>query len=115
VRAEIDALLLACGFKKGEGVTCSGYDVVHRERDGSTSYDIVELGRLVVEQLVALGMPREDIGTPANAETGAPASEDCRPGAVTFVMNVLAAVRSNGDPAKWAEVKPMKGAKVRAA
>jgi hypothetical protein len=115
VRAEIDALLLACGFKKGEGVTCSGYDVVHRERDGSTSYDIVELGRLVVEQLVALGMPREDIGTPANAETGAPASEDYRPGAVTFVMNVLAAVRSNGDPAKWAEVKPMKGAKVRAA
>jgi hypothetical protein len=99
VRCEIDQLLQAEGFEKGEGVTCHGYDVVHRERKGNTSYDIVLLGQIVVEQLVALGMPREDIG------------DD--PGAETVVVKAIAAVRSVGETSKWAAVEPMKGATVR--
>jgi hypothetical protein len=121
VRKRIDELLTACGYGKGEGVTCLGYDVVHREREGNTAYDVVLLGTLLVEQLVALGMPRDDRGTPASLDydpvngIGTPASVDYLPGAETFVVQAIATVRTKGETSKWAEVKPMKGAKVRAA
>lgn len=106
VRAEIDRLLASAGYtKRGEGVTCLGYDVVHRERDGNVTYDVVVMGTILVEQLVALGMPRGDQGTQGEL--------DYVPGAETFVVEAIAAGRSQGDTAKWAEVKPMKGAKVR--
>lgn len=107
-RKDIDALLAAAGYtKRGEGVTCLGYNVVHRERDGNISYDVGLLAPILIERLVALGMPREDNG-PKDAE-------DYQAGAVSFVLDAIAQVRSQGDTAKWAEVKPMKGAKVRQA
>jgi hypothetical protein len=114
-RKRIDELLLMCGFKKGEGVTCSGYDVVHRERKGATSYDMVVLATIVVERLVQLGMRREDVGDPGGGDgpTPRPPSPDYVEGAETFVVNALKAVQSVGDTAKFAEVSPMKGATVR--
>ena len=53
VRDRIDALLVAAGLQHGEGVTCLGYDVVHRTRAGN-SY-------LSVELLVAAGVTVETI------------------------------------------------------
>lgn len=86
VRKEIDQLLLACKFGRGEGVTCYGYDVTHRDRKGQSSLNPDK----IVEQLVAKGVDR------------------------ALVLRVLAASTETGDPAQWAEVKPSKGAKVRA-
>ncbi|HEV8474574.1 MAG TPA: hypothetical protein VGR82_17485 [Methylomirabilota bacterium] len=116
LRKNIDALITACGYAKGEGVTCLGYDVVHREREGNTSYDVVLLGSILVEKLVALGVARDDVGTPGDPKSDPPTppSADYVPGAETFVVEMIAMVRSKGDTSKWAEVKPMKGAKVRA-
>ena len=106
LRAAIDVLLLAEGFTSNEGVTCSGYDVKHHERKGQTSYDVVLLGTALVDKLVELGMPRADAGDPAIPATFVP-------GAETFVVTAIAAVRSVGDPSLYASVAPMKGAKVR--
>lgn len=35
LRDAIDALLVAAGLESGQGVTCAGYDVVHRSRQGN--------------------------------------------------------------------------------
>lgn len=87
-RKEIDALLRDVGLTSGEGVTCLGYDVVHRERAGQASINQDKL----VEQLVRkFGCEREQ------------------------VQALLVECTERGDPAKFAEVKPSKGAKVRAA
>lgn len=59
VRASIDALLIAEGFAKGEGVTCLGYDVVHREREGNQfiSRDLlIAAGMFSREKLLAAGV-----------------------------------------------------------
>lgn len=87
VRKDIDALLLAAGLQKGEGVGCLGYDVVHRERAGQSSID----GDKLLELLVAGGVER------------------------VFAARAISEATNTGDPAKYAEVKPSKGAKVRAA
>ena len=42
-RDAIDALLVKVGLRKGEGVTCLGYDVVHNERNGRTSLNADKL------------------------------------------------------------------------
>lgn len=86
VRGQIDELLRAVGLQSGEGVTCLGYDVVHRERKGQASFDQTK----AIEQLVGLGLERAKVEA------------------------VFAACTERGDPAKFAEVKPSKGAKVRA-
>lgn len=52
-RDAIDALLVAAGVGKGEGVTCLGYDVVHNERRGRTS--------ISAERLRGAGVPEVDI------------------------------------------------------
>ncbi len=84
-RADIDVLLLLAGLKKGDVVTCNGYDVKHNERDGQASINQDKL----VELLVAGGVDRE------------------------FAQKCLADAVERGDPAKFATVKPSKGAKVR--
>lgn len=85
-RKEIDALLVAAGLSKSEGVTCLGYDVVHRERKASDALNQDK----AVEQLVALGLDREQV---------LKVFTDC--------------TEPTGEGAKFAEVKPSKGAKVR--
>lgn len=85
VRKDIDALLVTAGFARGEGVTCLGYDVTHRDRKGQSSLNPDK----IVEQLVAAGVKR------------------------ALVLKVLFESTETGDPAQWAEVKPSKGAKVR--
>lgn len=87
-RKEIDALLLAAGLAKGEGVVCRGYDVVHRERAGQAS---INQDKLVEQLVLKFGCNREK------------------------VLALLIECTERGDPAKYAEVKPSKGAKVRAA
>ena len=127
-RAEIDKLLAAAGYtERGAGVTCLGYDVVHRGRDGHVSYDIKLLKAVLVERLVFLGMSRADIGTaptPEQIEEAARGGKGLEQlcielgyvmGAETFVDRAIAAVRTQGAESQWAEVKPMKGAKVRKA
>jgi hypothetical protein len=127
-RQAIDKLLGAAGYtERGTGVTCLGYDVVHRGRDGHVSYDVKLLKAVLVERLVFLGMSRADIGTAPTAEqleAAALAGKSVQQlevelgyvaGAETFVDQAIAAVRSQGEPSAWAEVKPMKGAKVRRA
>lgn len=85
VRKSIDELLVVAGFIRGEGVTCLGYDVVHRDRKGQSSLNADKL----TEQLVAAGVKRE------------------------LVLQAITASTETGDPAQWAEVKPSKGSKVR--
>jgi hypothetical protein len=86
VRASIDALLIAAGLAKGEGVTCNGYDVTHIERAGTSRLN----GDVLTEQLVAAGVDR------------------------VLVTTALSASTETGDPSAWATVKPSKGASVRA-
>jgi hypothetical protein len=85
VRAEIDQFLIAAGLKKGDVVTCLGYDVRHNENAGRDSINEDTL----TELLVAGGVDR------------------------AFVVKSLAASTETGDPAKFATVTPSKGAKVR--
>lgn len=127
VRSQILQLLELAGLQRGEGVTCNGYDVEICGRKGNTSYDMVRLAEIIVGELVALGMPREDQGqrlTPAQIETlektgaaGAAAVREFQRtyvmGAETFVVEAIAAVKSTADPSKWSEVTPMKGSTVR--
>jgi hypothetical protein len=86
VREEIDRLLLAAGLKKSQLVTCAGYDVLHNERDGRESLnpDMVTAG------FVALGVDPE------------------------AVKQVVKDATETGEPAKFATIKPSKGARVRA-
>jgi hypothetical protein len=86
VRADIDALLVAAGLQKGEGVTCNGYDVKHNERDGQARIN----GDVLTEQLAAAGVDRTLIG-----QTIGNATETSKPSA-------------------FCTVTPTKGAKVRA-
>jgi len=79
VRAQIFVLLERAGIEPKDGVTCNGYDVVRRHRDGQA--------RISGEKLVAAGVSRIDI----------------------------AFATETGKPSDYAEVKPMKGAKVRKA
>lgn len=85
VRKAIDALLIGVGFARGEGVTCYGYDVIHRDRKGQSSLNPDK----VIERLVAEGVER------------------------TLVLRILFESTETGDPSQWAEVKPCKGSKVR--
>jgi len=85
VRAEIDRLLVAAGIPKNSPVTCNGYDVTHNERKGQTSLNADK----IVDALVARDMARE------------------------IAVQIVAAGEETGEPAKWATVKPSKGAKVR--
>lgn len=87
IRAQIDALLVACGFKSGDGVTCHGYAVVHREQRSQSRLDETK----AVEQLVALGVDRE------------------------AVVQVFKDCTTGGEPGavKFCEVDPAPGAKVR--
>lgn len=52
-RDHIDALLVAAGVEKGQGVTCLGYDVVHNERAGQA--------RLNADKLRGAGVAEFDI------------------------------------------------------
>lgn len=79
VRAEIDALLVAAGLAKGEGVTCAGYEVVHHERLGN---QFISRERLLLNGVDA-----------------------------AVIDNSLDRHKAS----QFATVKPMKGAKVRAA
>lgn len=85
VRHDIDVLLLAEGFTRGEGVTCHGYDVVHRDRKGATSLNATRL----TDTLVDAGLE------------------------LAVVLKALIDSTDEGDPPQWAEVKPSKGASVR--
>lgn len=79
VRDAINALLVQAGIAKGEGVTCAGYDVVHRESAGRTTLNAAKLR--------GAGVAEVDI---------------------QFATEV-------GKASSFATVRPMKGAKVRAA
>ncbi len=85
VRKAIDALLIKVGLGRGERVTCYGYDVIHRGRDGQSSLNADK----ILEQLVAKGIDR------------------------ALVLEVLFEATETGEPSQWAEVKPCKGSKVR--
>lgn len=85
VRKAIDALLVAAGLGKGEGVTCLGYDVTHVERAGSSR---INPDRLIAK-LAGAGL------------------------AMTLVLEIVTASTETGEPSAWATVKPCKGAKVR--
>jgi hypothetical protein len=85
VRKDIDVLLLAEGFTRGEGVICNGYDVVHRDRKGQTSLDPVKL----FDELVKNGVDE------------------------LVAAQCITDATDTGDPPQWAEVKPSRGAKVR--
>jgi hypothetical protein len=86
IRHTIDALLLAEGFTRGEGVTCNGYDVVHRDQKGRTTLNATTL----TGKLVEAGLTMD------------------------AVLTMLLDSTDTGDPPQWAEVKPSRGAKVRA-
>jgi hypothetical protein len=125
LRCDIEALLKPLGFASNEGVTCNGYDVKHNERKGNTTYDVVLLGQLMQQKLVDLGMSRVDIGQRPNQEVineGYLAGKTLEeiyeeagyyPGAETWVVEAIAAVRSTGETSYFATVNPMKGATVR--
>jgi len=85
IRAQIDALLLTAGLRKGELVTCLGYDVRHNERDGQTSINAEKL----VAGLGIVGVKEE------------------------LARALIADSTERGEPAKFATVTPSKGAKVR--
>lgn len=87
VRTQIDELLVAAGLAKSEGVTCLGYDVVHHERAGQKRINGEELLKL----LVAGGVDEE------------------------FAASAIAEATKEDERAKFATVRPSKGAKVRAA
>jgi hypothetical protein len=85
-RKEIDALLVKAGLTaRGEFVTCNGFAATHRGRDGQAALNQDK----AVEQLVELGV-------------------DCE-----AVLGVFQACTDGGEPSTWAEVRPVKGAKVR--
>lgn len=84
-RAQIDALLIAAGLKRGESVTCNGYDVTHAGRKGQESLNADALAIL----LVLGGVDPE------------------------FVDFALKTSLETGEASVWATVKPSKGAKVR--
>jgi hypothetical protein len=89
VRKEIDALLVAAGMKRSEGVTCLGYDVIHRERNAPQALNEDKL----VEQLVLkFGCDRAKV-----------------------LALIVECTEATGEGSKFAEVKPSKGAKVRRA
>ena len=67
-------------------VTCAGYDVVHNTRAGRESLNADKLKGL----LIASGLDAE------------------------FVDQVIKEATDTGNPAQWATVRPMKGAKVQA-
>lgn len=85
LRKEIDGLLLQAGLTKGEGVTCLGYDVTHRERAGQKRLNQDAL----TARLVGAGLE------------------------LAVVITLMAECTEEDDPAKWADVKPCKGSKVR--
>lgn len=85
VRDEIDLLFVELKFASGDGVTCNGYDVVHRERKGREAIDVPTL----IVELGAFGV------TPEQAQFA------------------ITAATKRGDPSHGAEVNPSKGAKVR--
>lgn len=87
VRRSIDLLLVSAGIAKGDGVTCLGYDVVHNERKGQTSFDAENM----VALLVRCGVDPE------------------------FVEFLVRDSTEIGEPSKFCTVKPSKGAKVRTA
>lgn len=84
-RGQIDALLIAAGLKRGDSVTCNGYDVTHAGRAGTTSLNADALAIL----LVLGGVDPE------------------------FVDFALKTSMETGEPALWATVKPSKGSQVR--
>jgi hypothetical protein len=84
-RSRIRELLEAAGIAPGDGVTCRGYDVKHCDRKGNTTLDEVAL----VLKLVALGVSAAD------------------------AVTAIEASMKDAERPKWAEVAPMKGAKVR--
>jgi hypothetical protein len=86
LRKAIDALLVAAGIAKGDGVTCLGYDVCHLERKGTSRLNEDAL----VIRLIEAGLSE------------------------ATVRQVIAASTEVGDPSSWATVKPSKGSKVRA-
>lgn len=87
LRKQIDELLVAAGLTtSGEGVTCLGYDVLHNQRAGHSALNPEK----IVALLVAGGVDQ------------------------AFALKVLVDSTETGDPAKWATVKPSKGAQVRA-
>ena len=85
VRGEIDQLLVAAGFEKGQVTTCNGYDVRHHERDGQTSLN----PDILTEQLATAGIDRGVIAT------------------------ILEAASETGQPSAFCTITPTKGAKVR--
>jgi hypothetical protein len=85
VRKEIDGLLVAAGFVKGQTVTCLGYDVTHIVRAGQSSIS----GESLIAHLLAAGVEER------------------------VAVAVLIKSTETGDPSTWATVKPSKGAKVR--
>lgn len=85
VRGQIDALLIAAGLKRGDSVTCNGYDVTHTGRAGQTSLNADALAIL----LVLGGVDPE------------------------FVDFALKASTETGEAPVWATVKPCKGSQVR--
>jgi hypothetical protein len=85
-RKAIDALLVTAGLQKGESVSCNGYDVTHVERVGPSSLN----QEWIVARLVALQID------------------------VAVAWKILADSTETADDAKWATVKPSKGAAVRA-
>lgn len=85
IRGQIDALLIAAGLKRGESVTCNGYDVTHAGRSGSTALNVE-----AAEILLVLGGVDPE-----------------------FVAFVLTTCLETGEAPVWATVKPSKGAKVR--
>jgi hypothetical protein len=86
LRKEIDQLLEHAGLKQAELVTCNGYDVTRRGQKGRSTINGVKL----LEQLVAAQLDR------------------------AVAVKIILASTDTGDPSSWAEVKPSKGAKVRA-
>ncbi len=85
-RQQIDELLVGVGLKKGEHVTCLGFDVTHNERDGRDSINEERLLAL----LEAAGLDAE------------------------YAADLVKAATDDGKDAKFATVRPSKGAAVRA-
>jgi hypothetical protein len=85
VRQAIDALLIAAGLKRGESVTCNGYEVTHAGRSGNTALNVE-----AAEILFVLGGVDPE-----------------------FVAFVLTTCLETGEAPFWATVKPCKGAHVR--
>lgn len=98
VRQEIHELLKTAGIvERGDAVTCNGYQVTQRGQNGRSAIDGVTL----ISTLVALKFQfTASDGTVLEGQAAAEA--------------LIAACTVKGEPSAWAEVKPAKGAKVRA-